>query len=1228
MSGADKVAGDLPPPVGPLPSVTFPRDVSSSPSSNSATSLSGLSTNVDPYRKNNYRTRPGEKNQNKIQISSVVDGGSPHSLKYSFPSSSSFSSADTVNGRSSSSMESKSGDLEPVVPPVVNPVSSSTGVVSSEDISLSPPGRAFYESRTVAQLKSLCKIRGIKKYGKLKKSLLVDLLLESIDQSPLVGSGMVPVQLGPKLGSKIVSPLLNNLCVKRSPESGHESPSNSNLLPQFRGDYFNFFQQFSIESVFSHRVNSISFIHPQLKDLLSDALFPVIQSMFLSLSPDADPTPWKVWALFPFMVLCTTRGGAGHDAKAEIRCNLKHFIAGDFSFLYDKACRHESLSNKYGGDYEARSGDVSILRAEVLAGAGDFGAAFDKLTSEAVLKQINEKEFLKLQSMHPIRKSVPFPEVPVTEESVDFLDSIEALDLLDISNVIKRLPNKRAHDSLGFCYEHFKSLVFTRCFSRLCSLMASIGNLGSLPVSVAPFFAGATLFGLSKPGDPEGVRPIAVSLCFRRVVGKALMAKVASRAGSFFHPLQFGVAVRSGTDSVAFVIRHFMEADSRFSIWSHDARNAFNSVSRDAIRNGLELHFPEQLPFFDLCYQCVGRLRVFRSDLMSFQWVESSEGTQQGDPLGPFYFALALQPILNKVRVQFPEVLVMSYIDDVNLGGYPESVIRAANLLNIESSFIGLQSNMDKCLFWQSVNSDISLSSFTSSSLVNSIFLPPDPPPDVSSISVASVLDQHADVDGLLKSFHLSPKRVSEGVKVLGVPCGTPEFIHRSVSCKTESIRNLLAKLSHFQNLQSALHMIRYVSSSSMVYLSRNILPSLLLPHCGLVDELVKSSSAKLFNYGMEWDSKDWAYLSLPRKLGSPGVGLTSSVSLAPVHFASANYYFHHNTLITNSYISNFFSHSFTLPHSSSLFEANLAANSLIAQYPLKMGKSGAVANKISKQIATTMHTIQVKDFINSPVWSQMDRARILSQCQFGANNWLYAIPSDPFFSIRSHLFPIVIHNWIGSVFPLSQAPNCVCKRKVVLDPLGYHLKVCSVGKCITTHNNCVDVLGAMARSAGHQVSVANAIHHIHEDSDKVPDLNIHSRIVWGKDKYIDLRIANPAIHSAPSQFSSVPLAAASNAENVKEKKHGPACRLMGSDFDGFGIEYYGAFGVKAKSLFEILCSEIDADSFSPPNWAANSVSSYWLQRFSVVLQSSNADRILHLRQLTMNAHGKCRSKI
>ena len=73
--------------------------------------------------------------------------------------------------------------------------------------------------------------------------------------------------------------------------------------------------------------------------------------------------------------------------------------------------------------------------------------------------------------------------------------------------------------------------------------------------------------------------------------------------------------------------------------------------------------------------------------------LKSSEGVQQGDPLGPFLFSLGIQDIVNDMD----SPLNCWYLDNGCLGGDPDSVLKdLQKIINGRDSH-GLQLNTSKC---------------------------------------------------------------------------------------------------------------------------------------------------------------------------------------------------------------------------------------------------------------------------------------------------------------------------------------------------------------------------------------------------------------------------------------------------------------------------------------------------------------------------------------------------
>ena len=72
-------------------------------------------------------------------------------------------------------------------------------------------------------------------------------------------------------------------------------------------------------------------------------------------------------------------------------------------------------------------------------------------------------------------------------------------------------------------------------------------------------------------------------------------------------------------------------------------------------------------PAFRLFYEHAGAL-YFEGERLP---ADSCEGAQQGDPLGPFIFALAFHATLQQVAAEYTDCVFVAYLDDVTVLGPP-----------------------------------------------------------------------------------------------------------------------------------------------------------------------------------------------------------------------------------------------------------------------------------------------------------------------------------------------------------------------------------------------------------------------------------------------------------------------------------------------------------------------------------------------------------------------------
>eukprot|EP00662_Eupelagonemidae_sp_cell21_P046891 gene46891-41891_t len=93
---------------------------------------------------------------------------------------------------------------------------------------------------------------------------------------------------------------------------------------------------------------------------------------------------------------------------------------------------------------------------------------------------------------------------------------------------------------------------------------------GAVPAAVAPHLAGASLIAMSKKSG-DGVRPIAVGECIRRLVAKCLCAAFRDDARAWLFPHQIGVAVPIDRDVFLREVRNRLPGLAPWAEWCYGA---------------------------------------------------------------------------------------------------------------------------------------------------------------------------------------------------------------------------------------------------------------------------------------------------------------------------------------------------------------------------------------------------------------------------------------------------------------------------------------------------------------------------------------------------------------------------------------------------------------------------------------------------------------------------------
>ena len=402
---------------------------------------------------------------------------------------------------------------------------------------------------------------------------------------------------------------------------------------------------------------------------------------------------WTLLAILPKCVLpAPYRGGrkAHTSYSSYILKRMELWIEGKYATLWSEAIRdNERKRSKQQSNENVE--DKSQVRSELLVRQGEYSRGMAALTA-APLAPYNEETLQKLQKKHPSPHANPISS-PLPPLQVDVLQ----LDESEVKKAVNSFHRGSSAGTMGLRPEHLQTALQEHVdhnMDPLMTLTSFVNHLlaGKAPDEVHPFFAGARLCALEKGNDD--VRPIAAGETLRRLVSKAVCLSIKQKAGSFFGRKQYGVAAAAGAERVIHLCRRLMRnnmENDNITFCKVDLRNAFNNVSRPVFIFLKREHFPEISPWVEWCYGNHSCL-TFGDD-----FIPSAEGVQQGDPLGPLLFSLALAEVTKEIASRSHLRTQLWYLDDGILVGEPSEVRKALDILDEIGPKCGLFLNLTKC---------------------------------------------------------------------------------------------------------------------------------------------------------------------------------------------------------------------------------------------------------------------------------------------------------------------------------------------------------------------------------------------------------------------------------------------------------------------------------------------------------------------------------------------------
>ena len=308
--------------------------------------------------------------------------------------------------------------------------------------------------------------------------------------------------------------------------------------------------------------------------------------------------------------------------------------------------------------------------------------------------------------------------------------------------------------------------------------LKNLASRGPLLSFVAPAFCSATLTALNK--KKTGIRPIAAGEVIRCLIAKCIAKEAAIEAVELFGAKQLGVALRGGAESIVHATKLTfgrLKKVKTGGILQIDFRNAFNSVKRSHL-GSTKVLMPIIMSFASFCYSK-------HSDLFfNSSTVDSQTGVQQGDPLGPHLFSLAIWLLIDEIECKLPNLSQQCwYLNEGIFAGSEIELCKALKILSESGEHFGLELRQDKC--------------------------------------------ELCSIQGMTKVDSLIKRYCVDGIEVLGAAIGSDAFVSSCLLKRVEKLEELLDNLAYVDDPQCALGLLRFcLGAPKMVYSLQCISPS------------------------------------------------------------------------------------------------------------------------------------------------------------------------------------------------------------------------------------------------------------------------------------------------------------------------------------------------------------------------------------------------------------------
>lgn len=871
--------------------------------------------------------------------------------------------------------------------------------------------------------------------------------------------------------------------------------------------------------------------------------------------------PWIELFLFPKVVFrCLSPGDPAYKLSSKKRKKVERELYKERLLAWQKGGNsRETLITELLG---CKKNNNTTKRDEILQSAnikrckrqaredGQFRKAIQSLSSYGSAPPCNNTTEI-LRSKHPAG--------PIVDNFI--ISNIEALKFNEeeVLNALRSFPKGTACGRSGLRASHLLEMsgIPNEYFLSNLTSVINIAAAGKAPIDFAPYFMSAPLVPvLKKDGN---IRPVAVGEILRRLISKLAMRKIRQKAAEYLSPLQVGVGVEGGIEAI---LHGFNRKIKSRTFTAHhvaimvDFENAFNNINRNEFIRQVKKYFPELLPWVLFCYRYPAWL-YSGEDI-----IEARAGVQQGDPLGPLLFALALQPLLEKLQrinsqTDEPAPIVVAYLDDISIiSPSVATAKRCIDLLCEEGPPLGLIVSKEKTMFWQDDGISYEL------------------------------------IDSVGNDFHIN---YEPGFELLGGVVSRDRFFTETIVMKRiNKCVDIMHKLIELQDPQLCLLLLRScLGMIKLNYCWRTTMPDALsMPTSIMSSELERTLKYIVTADGPKFGQLQIDLASLPIRFGGLGIFMPKDIikytflasqqetkALQQKIFPSLEALDLHSSPLLEGYLSNFLHNDHqqiydTLRKGMPLHKLQHTLASLYYKR-----KRETVIGEYFKRTIYHEYTYQHSLIFDACAANSDQLINNSNDYSYSlASQWLLALPN---YGLGQVMSPREFRTALALrlLIPIYRQPvACTFEKcKQSLDCFGYHALSCVYNGFHARHEFVLQALGDLAQAAGFNPKINEDViclgyskKNIHKK--KPADLLIDGD--KSQSLCVDMTVVSP-LSQAKADGNAYKLLGqlVRHSANKKNEEYLATCQAHGMEFLPFAVDVCGMIDKTAAELLQRFAS-------------------------------------------------------